>query len=153
MNQMSKRNKNEDLENDLFDPDTDVEEVADGLPGRNELVVATIQEVTKHGCYVSLDEYNRQKAYVHISEISRTWVKNIRTHVREGQRIVAKVLRVDPRKGQIDLSIKRVPEQMKKLTEYEEKYREQSRRASGFSRGDRPQGGRPQRREQPQDPE
>jgi translation initiation factor 2 subunit 1 len=36
-------------------------------------------------------------------------------HVREGQRIVAKVLRVDPRKDQIDLSIKRVPEQMKKL--------------------------------------
>ncbi|MHA1211505.1 MAG: hypothetical protein ACTSSH_03500, partial [Candidatus Heimdallarchaeota archaeon] len=46
---------------------------------------------------------------------------NIRVHIREGQRIVAKVLRVDPRRGQVDLSIKRVPEQMKKLKILESK--------------------------------
>jgi translation initiation factor 2 subunit 1 len=103
------------LEDDLFDPDKDVEAIYDGLPARNELVVATVREVMGHGAYVSLDEYGNTRAYVHISELSRTWVKNIRVHVREGQRIVAKVLRIDPSKRQIDLSIKRVPEQMKKL--------------------------------------
>ncbi len=103
------------LEDDLFDPDKDVEETYAGLPLRNELVVATVREVMGHGAYVSLDEYGEIRAYVHISELSRTWVKNIRVHVREGQRIVAKVLRIDPSKRQIDLSIKRVPEQMKKL--------------------------------------
>jgi len=103
------------LEDDLFDPEKDVEETYEGLPLRNELVVATVREVMGHGAYVSLDEYNDTQAYVHISELSRTWVKNIRVHVREGQRIVAKVLRIDPSKRQIDLSIKRVPEQMKKL--------------------------------------
>ncbi len=103
------------LEDDLFDPDKDVEEIYAGLPLRNELVVATVREVMGHGAYVSLDEYGDTRAYVHISELSRTWVKNIRVHVREGQRIVAKVLRIDPSKRQIDLSIKRVPEQMKKL--------------------------------------
>jgi translation initiation factor 2 subunit 1 len=103
------------LEDDLFDPDTDVEAIFEGLPARNELVVATVREVMGHGAYVSLDEYGETRAYVHISELSRTWVKNIRVHVREGQRIVAKVLRIDPSKRQIDLSIKRVPEQMKKL--------------------------------------
>ncbi|MCK5298936.1 MAG: S1 RNA-binding domain-containing protein [Candidatus Heimdallarchaeota archaeon] len=103
------------LEDDLFDPDKDVEEIYAGLPLRNELVVATVREVMGHGAYVSLDEYGETRAYVHISELSRTWVKNIRVHVREGQRIVAKVLRIDPSKRQIDLSIKRVPEQMKKL--------------------------------------
>ena len=103
------------LEDDLFDPDKDIEEIYAGLPLRNELVVATVREVMGHGAYVSLDEYGDTRAYVHISELSRTWVKNIRVHVREGQRIVAKVLRIDPSKRQIDLSIKRVPEQMKKL--------------------------------------
>ncbi|NPE09816.1 MAG: S1 RNA-binding domain-containing protein [Asgard group archaeon] len=114
---MSRRpsTKESRLEDDLFDPDKDVEETYAGLPLRNELVVATVREVMGHGAYVSLDEYGDTRAYVHISELSRTWVKNIRVHVREGQRIVAKVLRIDPSKRQIDLSIKRVPEQMKKL--------------------------------------
>lgn len=106
------------VEDDLFDPsasEEDEEQIFDGLPKRNELVVATVMDVQDHGCYVGLDEFDHKRAYVHISELSRTWVKNIRVHVREGQRIVAKVLRVDPYKGQIDLSIKRVPEQMKKL--------------------------------------
>ena len=105
------------IEDDLFDPEkvADEEDRFRGFPKRNELVVATVEEVAGHGAYVSLDEYDKLKAYVHISEISRTWVKNIRVHVREGQRIVAKVLRVDPNRSQIDLSIKRVPEQMKKL--------------------------------------
>jgi len=103
------------LEDDLFDPAAVERDVFEGFPTRNELVIATVMEVANHGCYVRLDEYDNLKAYIHISELSRTWVKNIRVHVREGQRIVAKVLRVDPRKSQIDLSIKRVPEQMRKL--------------------------------------
>lgn len=103
------------LEDTLFDPDEVKRKRVSWLPEPNELVVATVRDVVGHGCYVSLDEYDNQTAYVHISEISRTWVKNIRNHVREGQRIVAKVLRVDPKKGHVDLSIKRVPEQMKKV--------------------------------------
>ncbi len=120
---MSRRGepKKSRLEDDLFDPDKDMEKEIEGLPSRNELVVATVRDVTGHGAYVSLDEFDDRRAYVHISELSRTWVKNIRVHVREGQRIVAKVLRVDIRKNQIDLSIKRVPEQMKKLKLLESK--------------------------------
>ncbi len=116
---MSKKDNR--LEDDLFDPDSDVEEMFEGYPKRNELVVATVREVSNHGAYVSLDEFGDREAYVHISALSRTWVKNIRVHIREGQRIVAKVLRVDANKGQVDLSIKRVPEQMKKLKLLESK--------------------------------
>ncbi|HUT81876.1 MAG TPA: translation initiation factor IF-2 subunit alpha [Candidatus Bathyarchaeia archaeon] len=114
-------NKDNRLEDDLFDPDSDVETTIEGFPKRNELVVATVREVSSHGAYVSLDEFGERQAYVHISELSRTWVKNIKVHIREGQRIVAKVLRVDPYKGQVDLSIKRVPDQMKKLKLLESK--------------------------------
>ncbi|NHJ05015.1 MAG: translation initiation factor IF-2 subunit alpha [Candidatus Heimdallarchaeota archaeon] len=122
---MSKRTgpKESRLEDDLFDPEAEKskEQIFEGLPRRNELVVATVRDVMDHGAYVSLDEFGERRAYVHISELSRTWVKNIRVHVREGQRIVAKVLRVDPYKNQIDLSIKRVPDQMRKLKLLESK--------------------------------
>jgi translation initiation factor 2 subunit 1 len=40
--------------------------------------------------------------------MSTRWVKNIRDHVKERQKIVLKVLRVNPKKGQIDLSLRRV---------------------------------------------
>ena len=45
---------------------------------------------------------------LHVSEISSSWIRNIRDFVREGQKIVLKVLRVDLEKGHIDLSLRRV---------------------------------------------
>jgi len=78
-------------------------------PKVRELVVATVDRVTNYGAYVILDEYGKE-GLLHISEISPGWVRNIRDFVREGQKLVLKVLRVDPRKGHIDLSLKRVDE-------------------------------------------
>ncbi len=57
---------------------------------------------------MSLDEYKGKEGLIHISEISSTWVKNIRNHVREGQKVVLKVLRINTEKGQVDLSLRRV---------------------------------------------
>jgi len=67
-----------------------------------------VVRLTDYGVYVKLDEYAGREALVHISEISTTWVKNIRDHAREGQKLVLKVLRVNPQRGQIDLSLRRV---------------------------------------------
>lgn len=64
--------------------------------------------ISDYGAYVKLDEYNDKEALVHISEIATTWVRNIRNHAREGQKLVLKVLRVNAQKGQIDLSLRRV---------------------------------------------
>jgi translation initiation factor 2 subunit 1 len=64
--------------------------------------------VVDYGAYVRLDEYEGIEGLVHISEISTTWVKNIREHVREGQKLVLKVLRVDRERTQVDLSLRRV---------------------------------------------
>jgi len=76
-------------------------------PEVGDLVIATVKKITDYGAYVILDEYDRE-GLLHISEISTSWVRNIRDHVREGQKVVLKVLRVDPEKGHIDLSLKRV---------------------------------------------
>lgn len=90
------------------------------FPVVGELVVATIKRIESYGAYVSLDEYDNREGLLHISEISSTWVRNIRNHVREGQKVVLQVLRVDPTRGQIDLSLRRVSkdEHRKKIEDW-----------------------------------
>ena len=89
-------------------------------PEVGDLVVATVRSVVGHGAYVSLDEHNEKEALLHISEISSRWVRNIRNHVRVRQKMVLQVQRVDPSKGQVDLSLRRVTqdEKRKKLEEW-----------------------------------
>jgi len=77
-------------------------------PEEGELVIGTVSSIRNFGAFVKLDEYNQREAFIHLSEVAAGWVKYIRDHVREGQKIVARVLRVDPAKNQIDLSLKRI---------------------------------------------
>jgi translation initiation factor 2 subunit 1 len=76
-------------------------------PETGDLVIATIETATDYGAYAKLDEYNK-RGLLHVSEISSSWIRNIRDFVREGQKMVLKVLRVDLEKGHIDLSLRRV---------------------------------------------
>ncbi len=76
-------------------------------PEIGDLVIASIQKVTNYGAYVLLDEYGKE-GLLHISEVSSGWVRNIRSFVREGQKTVLKVLRVNAEKEHIDLSLRRV---------------------------------------------
>ena len=94
-----------------------------GLPEWPEvgyLVIATVKRVESYGAYVELDEYESKEGLLHISEISSRWVRNIRNHVRPGQKLVLQVLRTDPSKEQVDLSLRRVSkdEKRKKLEEW-----------------------------------
>ncbi|MGC8936574.1 MAG: translation initiation factor IF-2 subunit alpha, partial [Candidatus Methanomethylicaceae archaeon] len=59
------------------------------------------------------DEFNKT-GYIPIGEIASTWVKNIRDYIKEGQKVVLKVIRVDEKRGHIDLSLKKVTEREKK---------------------------------------
>lgn len=79
-------------------------------PDEGDLVVATVNKVLNYGAFAALEEYPGKEAFIHISEVSSGWVKNIRDYVRENQKIVAKVLRVNPRKGHVDVSLKRIRE-------------------------------------------
>jgi len=85
------------------------------LPEVGELVVATVTRISPHGAYASLDEYDNQESFIHISEIASTWVRNIRNFVRENQKVVAKVLRVDERKGHVDMSLRRVTKEQARM--------------------------------------
>jgi translation initiation factor 2 subunit 1 len=76
-------------------------------PEYGDLVIATIEKVTDYGAYANLEEYNRQ-GLLHISEISSGRVRRIRDYVKENQKMVLKVIRVNVEKGQINLSLRRV---------------------------------------------
>ena len=69
------------------------------FPEEGELVVGTVTSIRNFGAFVTLDEYADREAFIHLSEVATGWVKYIRDHIREGQKIVARVLRIDPVEG------------------------------------------------------
>ncbi|MFZ2497272.1 translation initiation factor IF-2 subunit alpha [Methanosarcina sp.] len=86
----------------------------DNWPEVGEFVVCTVKNVTDFGAYVELEEFGGREGFIHISEIKAGWVKYVRDYVREGQKIVCKVLNVDPSRGHIDLSLKDVNEHQRR---------------------------------------
>jgi len=81
-------------------------------PEAGDLVIGTVETVTDYGAYIKLDEFGK-RGLLHVSEISSSWIRNIRDFVRENQKLVLKVLRVDLDKGHIDLSLRRVTKREK----------------------------------------
>ncbi|MCS7122189.1 MAG: translation initiation factor IF-2 subunit alpha [Archaeoglobaceae archaeon] len=85
-----------------------------GYPAKGEIVIGTVSRVLDFGAFVTLDEYENKEGFVHISEVASGWIKDIRDHVKKGQKVVCKVLDVNPKRGHIDLSMKDVTERQKK---------------------------------------
>ena len=74
-----------------------------------ELTVGAILEgkvktITNFGAFISLPEY--KTGMVHISEVSNTYVSDIRQHLTEGQDVKVMVIAIDGNK--VNLSIKRL---------------------------------------------
>jgi translation initiation factor 2 subunit 1 len=88
----------------------------DEWPKEGELLVVTIKTVRQNGAYAKLDSYGDKEGFIFIGEISSGWVKNIRGHVREGQRVIAKVMRVKKDRNSVELSLKSVSEERKRDT-------------------------------------
>jgi len=84
------------------------------FPAEGDLVVGTVVKVQNFGAFVTLDEYPNKEGFIHIAEIATGWVKRIRNHIKEKQKVVCKVMNVDPAKNHIDLSLKRVNEHQKR---------------------------------------
>jgi len=83
-------------------------------PEEGELVVGTVVKVQNFGAFVTLEEYPGREGFIHIAEIATGWVKRIRNHIKEKQKVVCKVMHVDTGKDHVDLSLKRVNEHQKR---------------------------------------
>lgn len=85
-------------------------------PEDGELLVCTVKSVRENGAYLNLDGYGEREGFVFIGEVAAGWVKNIRNHLRVGQRVVAKVIGVRKDRERVDLSIKSVSEERRRDT-------------------------------------
>ena len=98
------------------------------FPKEGEFVVGKIADIQQQYVYVDLIDYKGldtekiARGMIHISEISSRWIKNIRNYVRIGQRVVLRVFRVDPVKGHVDLSLRKVNSAQKENRIKEWKY-------------------------------
>lgn len=101
-------------------------------PEESELVVCTVTDVKDFVAFVSLDEYNGRTGLIPISEIARGWIKYIRDYIREGQKVVCKVLNVDRSRGHIDLSLKDVNEHQHREKIHEWKNEQKARKWISF---------------------
>ncbi len=90
------------------------------FPEVGEFVIAKVMQVNPTYVYVDLEDYEgntpggHARGMLHIGEIASHWVRNIHDFIKEGQRVVLKVLRTDEAKGHVDLSLRRVSPQQKK---------------------------------------
>ncbi len=98
------------------------------FPKEGEFVVAKVTDIENQYVYVDLIDFEglpseeTARGMIHISEISSRWIKNIRTFVRPGQRLVLRVLRVDQSKGHVDMSLRRVNSAQREIRLKEWKY-------------------------------
>lgn len=84
------------------------------LPEPGEIVLTTVTKIMDHGAYVTLDEYEGIQGFLHISEIAPGWIRSINRFVKVGEKKVLLVKKVNPERGDIDLSLKQVSKDQKK---------------------------------------
>ena len=84
------------------------------LPEQGEIVMGTITKLMDHGAYVTLDEYDNIQGFLHISEIAPGWIRAVNRFVREGEKKVLLVKKVNIQRGDIDLSLKQVSKDQQK---------------------------------------
>ncbi|MBD3248665.1 translation initiation factor IF-2 subunit alpha [Candidatus Woesearchaeota archaeon] len=85
----------------------------EGMPQEDEIVLCTVTKVHHHSVFARLDEYNKS-GMIHISEVSPGRIRNLRDYVQEGKKVVCKILKIDRKKGHIDLSLRRVNESQRR---------------------------------------
>ncbi|KAK1923967.1 IF2A factor, partial [Spelaeornis formosus] len=91
-------------------------------PEVDQLVMVQVQSIEDMGAYVKLLEYDNIEGMILLSELSRRRIRSVQKLIRVGRNEVVVVMRVDPDKGYIDLSKRRVSaEEVVKCEEQYEK--------------------------------
>jgi translation initiation factor 2 subunit 1 len=88
---------------------------AQAFPEIGEVILATIENVSPSGAWVTLDEYNGLKAFLPDNEISRSMVKNIDRMLKPKQKIVVKVIKADRSRLDVDVSLKQLTQEEQRI--------------------------------------
>jgi S1 RNA binding domain protein len=91
------------------------------------ILEGTVVNITNFGAFVEVDG---KTGLVHISEVADTFVKNIRDHLKEQDKVKVKVISVDDN-GKISLSIKQAMPQKKTVKPVEVDWSNDKNKAGG----------------------
>ncbi|HVL81385.1 MAG TPA: S1 RNA-binding domain-containing protein [Actinomycetota bacterium] len=72
-----------------------------------DTVEGVVERLAPYGAFVALD--TGEKGLIHISQVDRSYVKDVKEFLRENDRVTVKVLGMKP-DGKLDLSIKALQE-------------------------------------------
>jgi small subunit ribosomal protein S1 len=72
-----------------------------------QLVSGTITKLTKFGAFAKIEGEDDVEGLIHVSELADTRIDHPKSAVSEGQKVTLRVLKVDPDKRRIGLSLKR----------------------------------------------
>lgn len=89
-------------------------------PEIDQTVMVQVMSIEDMGAYVKLLEYDNIEGMILLSELSRRRIRSVQKLIRVGRNEVVVVMRVDPDKGYIDLSKRRVSAE--EVVACEEKY-------------------------------
>lgn len=103
-----------------------------GIPEENSVVLCTVKNILPNAIFCELDEYENQEGMIYISEVAPGRIRNIRDYVKEGKKLVCLVLRVDPVKKHVDLSLRRVPLSLRNKKNEEYKQEQKSEKLLGL---------------------
>ncbi len=78
-----------------------------------DIVEAEVFKITSFGAFTKLKD--GQKALIHISQIANGFVENISDHLKLGDRVTARILKIEA--GKIDLTLK-APKQQQQSRSY-----------------------------------
>jgi translation initiation factor 2 subunit 1 len=82
-------------------------------PEEGQLVVGRIGEIKSFGAFVSLEDYPDSKGLVHLREVAPGRIRSIRDYIKEKQRVVVRVIGVDPERNYVDLSLRNITKYQK----------------------------------------
>lgn len=89
----------------------------EGRLKEGELVKGRVKKILPQCAFLELESYENKKGTLHISNISSSWVKDIKDEIGKGEELICKVIEVNE---DIELSLKAVSEEEKLQKEREE---------------------------------